>query len=102
VATALCSLLAPPPARESFRSSLAEGCVTRQRLRSPTPTTETPLEQIAKVFNRHPRVFDYSAQGQRVHRVVSRYGNEMRTVAHDNVFTLTHDLKSWINISTEI
>ena len=36
-------------------------------------------------------VFDDPAHRQRVHRIVTRNGDEMRTVAHDDVFALTHN-----------
>src|SRR5438034_7800368 len=52
------------------------------------------LQQIAKFFHRHPGIFYYPAHRQSVHRVVTRYGDEMRTVAHDNVFALADNLKS--------
>jgi hypothetical protein len=52
------------------------------------------LQKITKFFYRHSGVFDYSAHRQRVHRIVTRYGNEMRTVAHDDVFALADNLKS--------
>ncbi len=57
---------------------------------------------MTKFFYRHSGVFDYPAHRQGVHRIVTRYGDEMRTVAHDDVFALADNLEPWINISTEI
>jgi hypothetical protein len=52
------------------------------------------LQQITKFFYRHSGVCDYSAHRQRVHRIVTRYGDEMQTVAHDDVFALADNLES--------
>src|SRR5436309_15993623 len=52
------------------------------------------LQQIAKFFHRHPGILYYPAHRQSVHRVVTRYGDEMRTVAHDNVFALADNPES--------
>jgi hypothetical protein len=49
---------------------------------------------MTKCFYRHPGVFHYSAHRKGVHRIVTRYGDEMRTVAHDDVFALAHNLES--------
>ena len=49
---------------------------------------------MTKFFYRHSGVFDYPAHRQGVHRIVTRYGDEMRTVAHDDVFALADNLKS--------
>jgi hypothetical protein len=38
---------------------------------------ETSLQQMTKFFYRDSGVFDYSAHRQRVHRIVTRYGDEM-------------------------
>ena len=52
------------------------------------------LPATTKFFYRHSGVFGYPAHRQRVHRIVTRYGDEMRTVAHDDVFALADNLKS--------
>jgi len=49
---------------------------------------------MTEVFRRHPGVFDDSAHRQGIHRVVTRNGDEMRTVAHDDVFAVADNLKS--------
>jgi len=49
---------------------------------------------MTKFFYRYSGVFDYPAHRQRVHRIVTRYGDEMRTVAQDDVFALADSLKS--------
>lgn len=50
---------------------------------------------MTKFFHRHSGVFDDSAHRQGVHRIVTRYGDEMRAVAHDDVFALEDNFKSW-------
>jgi hypothetical protein len=49
---------------------------------------------MTEFFHRHPGVFDDSTHRQGIHRIVTRYGDEMRTVAHDDVFALADNLKS--------
>ena len=53
-----------------------------------------PLKQMTEFFHRHPGIFYYSAHRQGIHRIVTRNGDEMRTVAHDDVFAVADNLKS--------
>jgi len=61
----------------------------------PSCSLETSLlQQTTKFFYRHSGIFDYPAHRQRVYRIVTRYGDEMRTVAHDDVFALAHNAET--------
>jgi hypothetical protein len=52
------------------------------------------LQQIAKFFYGYSGVFDNPAHRQSVYRIVTRYGDEMRTVSHDDVLALAHNAET--------
>lgn len=51
------------------------------------------LEKLAKLFNAKTCVSNNTAQGKCVNRIVARNGQDALTVAHNDVFALTHDSK---------
>lgn len=52
------------------------------------------LQQITELLDRQTRVASDAAHGECIDGIVPRYGNDARTIAHDNVLSLTRDVKA--------
>ena len=52
------------------------------------------LQQLAELLNRKAGVTSNTAHGEPIYRIVARNDNDALTVAHDDVFALTHDSKA--------
>ena len=52
-----------------------------------------PLEKLTKLFNRKACVSNNTTQRKCIDRVVARNGQDAQTIAHNDVFALTHNSK---------
>ncbi len=51
-------------------------------------------EQLLELLDGEPRIADDAAHGERVDRVVARYGEDARAVCHDDVLALPRDAEA--------
>ena len=52
------------------------------------------LQQLAKLLDGKPCVFDYTTHCDCVHRIVAWNGENPNSITHDGVFSLTHYTKA--------
>lgn len=59
-----------------------------------TVTRAMRLQELTKPLNRQAGVTRNTAHGERVDRIVAGYGQDTLTIAHYDVFSLTHNPES--------
>ena len=52
------------------------------------------LQQITELLDRQTRIASDAAHGECVDGIVPRDGNDARTIAHDNMLSLTRNMKA--------
>lgn len=52
------------------------------------------LQKITELFDRQTRIANDAAHGECIDGIVAWDGNDARAVAHDNMFSLTRDMKA--------